>query len=181
MKHPEVGSQPSTFPAFADKIKYKYNGNYSQQMRLNPELLRKMHGIIGVPNKSFVIKDGNETPEGTEMHIIELGQGYGVKQRKPICEIKKTKNEVILTINSQVIDGRVQDEQRGLDKDKKSGEMLYQALFTTYLKASLAEGVSVWAFGELGRFPLWQKFLKGKELGKLLLEKRDLLVTIDGA
>lgn len=182
MKHPEVNSQPPTFPTFEDKIRYEYNGNYSQQIRLNPAVLRKIHEIIGVPNKSFVIKNGSETPERTYyIHMIGHEQGHEAKQRKPIFEIKKTKNEVILTINSQVIDGRVQDEQRNLDKDKKSGEMLYQALFTTYLKASLAKGVSVWAFGELVSFPFWQRLLKGKKLGKLLLEKRDLLVTIDGA
>lgn len=163
-------------------IIWAYTGNYSQYISLNQGPLLRLIDIIGKSKTTLVIKDGKERIERTGIIVKILGGSFmnGSEQTPDVknlwnTNINKEKQELEISINSQVIDGRIRDFY-----PMES----YQRIFLQVLEEIILKGIISWAFYEAkekGFKNLFKNRKKNKELKEFFLKHGSEILLIDHA
>lgn len=141
----------------SSRIRYEYGGNCCLQILFNQERIKALLQVINTPNKTLVIREGNERRDDFDM-IPFMHKGWPVlfptPERKGFSTIKQTEDLFVLAVNSQVIDGRIQERCENFDTAQ------YQKVFTDILARTISWGISVWAIEEMNEALKGKSFLE---------------------
>ena len=174
-------SEQTTNPS--EWIKYQYQGNFSNDIVFDNTLLKTMIQMMRrTPRKSFLITDGEESVERVETDVTSnnLSNSFVTRHKQPAI-LAQEEGRVVLAINSQVIDGRIQEEQRNHFNIQTSQENRrhYRDLFIDILTGIISAGIVRWALDEDEdtKKRLFERLgFQNSKLRKFLKENRNLLV-----
>ena len=172
MRNPETQNAEELDPS--RWIKYRYRGNFSNSVSLNDTLLREVIQITK-PEKVLLITDGTEGPErttyGLGRKLLEIIPSQEIKLSRTLRE---TSTSIVLSINSRVIDGRLQETQR----KKKQTQEWYKLSFENYLISLVTEAIRKWAVRSIHDKP--DSSLNKKDKARKMNELRDFWIKNGG-
>lgn len=136
-------------------IAYEYGGNCYSKISFDQKRLAALLQITDSPRRTLIIREGSERRDDF-ITIPFMHQGwpkiFPFLERKREFTTKQTENAFVLTINPQVIDGRIQE----IFKDFNT--VLYKKAFAINLADIISMGIRRWSEGEM------DEMLKGKSL-----------------
>lgn len=146
MRSPEANEGP---PVLSSWVKYEYQGNCASKIQFNEGYLQVLIQAVD-PKRALVIREGIERIEGFSLCPM-MARGWPTAfpflERKPRATLQTTEDTVILHLNSQVIDGRIQQEQRRQNFDTNT----YQSRFVETLIELMAGAIFWWGLNEIAR------------------------------
>lgn len=144
MKDPESSEHSPTLSSY---IRYKYEGNCASRIQLNEKHLQTLVQLID-PKRTLIIQEGIERIEGFSLYPM-MARGWPTAfpflKRKPRATLQTREDAVILHLNSQVIDGRIQQEQRQQNFDANT----YQSRFAGALIELISGAIFWWGLNEI--------------------------------
>jgi hypothetical protein len=161
MSTPEIPKNPNLV---CEYISYEYAGNCADNIRFNDIALRSLDSFLGQPQRTLIIQDGTDRVEGFNLVLTEFRgwpATWGLSQRKSPARLRTISNHVLLTIESQVIDGRIQTAQRKENFNQNE----YQRRFINRLVDIISWGIHEWAEHE------FDQTLKDQSIFKRFREK----------
>ncbi|MBI2405785.1 hypothetical protein HYV21_01925 [Candidatus Microgenomates bacterium] len=135
---PEEINNPSLFP-----IRYEYSGNFYSDVNFNPEIIQRLIRIIGRPKTPLIIRDGNLSREDFIKIPVMDSRGWPtiipLGENKPNVSIDRINDAIIASINSAVIDGRIQKEHPNFTLQ------IYKSSFIETLIKTISAAIFIWS------------------------------------